>query len=319
MLIGVAGLYWGAEWLVKGSSAIALRLGVSPLVIGLTIVALGTSSPELAVCVRLNLAGDPEMAIANVVGSNICNIALILGVSALVRPIVIKAQLIRRDSPILIGVSLLFIWMLYDGHLQTLDGVILTIGIVAYVFFSFRLARMEKDPEVLKEYEQQIGSREEERKHPHSFGLMALLIIVGIAVLVVGADFLKHGAVGIATRFGVSKAIIGLTLVAIGTSLPELATSIVASMKNEGDIITGNAIGSSIFNILAVMGITILFKPIVVSGIEPMDLFFMLGFAALVLPLMWTRERLSRTEGVFLLAGYLLYCFLLVQRGAIPA
>ena len=315
---GVGFLYYGAEWLVKGSSAIALRLGVSPLVIGLTIVALGTSSPELAVCVGLNLAGNGATAIGNVVGSNICNILLVLGVSALVRPILIKAQLIIRDAPILIGVSLLFMWFIHDGSLVIWEGILLTVLIVAYTIFSFWVARHESNPEVIKEFEDEIGTQEGEMKSEHSPLRLAVLIIVGIAVLVLGAKLLKDGALYVAHAFGVSDAIIGLSLVAIGTSLPELATSIVASMKNEGDIITGNAIGSSIFNILAVLGITILVRPMAVEGIEPIDVYFMLGSAVLVLPLMWTRKRLSRREGVILLAIYLVYCIQLVQRGQLP-
>lgn len=314
--VGIAALYWGAEWLVKGSAGIALHLGVSPLVIGLTIVALGTSSPELFVCIGLNLAGSADAAAGNVVGSNICNILLVLGVSALVRPVVIKAQIIRRDAPILIAVTLLFIGLVYDGRLMFWEGIVLTVLIVIYIIISFRLAKLETNSEVIQEFEAEIGSLEEARKHPRSLLLMSGLVLIGIIVLVVGSKLLKDGALEIAYAMGISEAIIGLTLVAFGTSLPELATSIVASLRDEGDIVTGNAIGSSIFNILAVLGITILFGSMVVTGIEQVDIYFMLGSAALVLPMMWTRERLSRPEGIILVAGYIGYCLLLAQRAS---
>ncbi|MFV1995571.1 MAG: calcium/sodium antiporter [Verrucomicrobiales bacterium] len=313
VLLGVVALFYGAEWLVRGSSSIALKMGISPLVIGLTIVALGTSCPELIVCIGLNLSGNPDTAVGNIVGSNICNIALVLGVSALVRPIVIKAQLLKRDTPLLIGFTLLFIWMLSDGELEMREGVVLLSLIVLYLLVIFRLAKAETDPDILEEFEEEIGTAAEARRR--SSALMVLMIVMGVAVLVVGAEFLKTGALAIATRIGVSDAVIGLTLVAVGTSLPELATSFVAAARNEGDLLIGNVIGSSIFNICAIMGITILVKnPMVITEILPGGLAVMFGSAVLVLPLMWTRRRLSRTEGLILLVGYLVYTGYLFTR-----
>ncbi len=311
LLIGVVALYFGADWLVGGSSRLAVRLGISPLVVGLTVVAFGTSSPELFVCLNLNFNGHPDMAAANVVGSNICNIALILGISALLRPLIVRSELLLRDLPILIGINLLFVWMMWDGQFTRLDGGILILGIVAYTAISFLTSKREKDPVVLQEFETEFG---EKAKNPGKVWQMLSLILIGLGALAVGARFLETGAVYIARVFSVPEAIISLTVIAIGTSLPELATSIVASLKREGDIITGNAIGSSIFNLCFVIGATAMAKPMKVTEIQNMDLGFMVGTAVLVTPLMWTRRRLSQVEGLGLLLVYVVYCVLLWQR-----
>ena len=317
LVLGLVGLYFGAEWLVGGSSKLALRVGVSPLVIGLTVVAFGTSAPELAVCLQLNFAGSPNGAVGNVVGSNICNILLILGISALIRPIAIQSQVIRREMPILIVVSLLLVWMLSDGELARWEGIVLTVGIVAYVYTSFALSRRESLPEVQAEFAEEIGDPEEAKNTPGP--VLAGLLLAGLVLLVVGAKLFQIGGVGIAERLGVSDAVIGLTLLAFGTSLPELATSIVASRKGEGDIIAGNAVGSSVFNILAILGITVLVKPMLVSQIQPLDLAMMVGAAVVGVVLMLTRSRLSRTEGLIMLIAYFAYVGMLVMRGDVPA
>ena len=310
---GLAGLYYGAEWLVGGSSKLALRLGVAPLVIGLTVVAFGTSAPELAVCLQLNLAGKPDAAVGNVVGSNICNILLILGVSALLRPIAIKSQVIWREMPVLIVVSLALGAMLWDGKLARWEGGLLAVGIVLYVWASFALAAKGDTAEVEEEFAGEIGS-EEEARNASRWGL-AGLIFAGLVFLVAGSHFFQMGGVSIAQRLGVSEAVIGLTLLAFGTSLPELATSIVASLKNQGDIIAGNAVGSSVFNILAILGITVLVKPMIIGGIEAFDLAFMVGATVVGVGLMATRKKLARWEGALMIGAYLVYVTMLVQRG----
>jgi cation:H+ antiporter len=310
LVAGLALLYYGAEWLVDGSTSLALKLGLSPLVIGLTVVAFGTSAPELFAGTQLNLGGYPDMAVGNVVGSNIFNILLILGFSAVMKPIIVRSQMIVREVPILIAISIMVIFMLRDGHLSYLDGVILTTGIVIYVVASLWLAKKVKNPEVLAEFESDV----EDADPQAPTGKVAMLILGGLVTLAVGAKLLEMGGVFIAGAMGVSEAVIGLTVIAFGTSVPELATSIIAVKKNQGDIVAGNAIGSCIFNILAVLGITTLVKPMDISQIEPVDLGFMLGAAILILPLMITRRKIGRTEGALLLVINAVYIYILATR-----
>lgn len=305
LLLGLVGLYFGAEWLVGGSSGLARRMGVAPLVIGLTVVAFGTSAPELSVSMQLNFAGSPDAAVGNIVGSNICNILLILGFAALIRPLGIPRQVVRREMPILIGVSLLLIAMLYDGRLQRWEGAVLVVGIIVFIVVSFRFA--PKDEPALEEDSSAVA---------RSPLFLIGMILGGLLILIAGAKFFQMGGVGIAKRAGVSDAVIGLTLLAFGTSLPELATSIVACLKRQGDIIAGNAVGSSVFNVLAILGITVLVKPMLVSQIELTDLLVMLISVIAVIPLMITGKRLSRIEGGIMLAVYVAYVIHVAGRGA---
>lgn len=321
-------LYFGAEWLVKGASEIALRLGISPLVVGLTVVAFGTSMPELLVCLNANSpeviavpAGwfgfqieqgetSPDMALGNIVGSNIFNIGLILGVAALIRPVVVHSQLIRRELPILLGSSLVFLVMMSDKYLGRVEGAILALGIFVYIITSVMLSKKERLTKQFEEFEK------EEIKQAKKGGLRLLVdlgfIVIGIVALVLGADWLvKHGR-QIAEWYGVPDVIISLTLFALGTSLPELATSIVAALKRQGDIITGNAIGSCIFNLLAVIGITAAVKPVEGDAISWIDLGVMAGLAIIIIPLMWSKMTLSRKEGCGLLLVALAYSVLVV-------
>lgn len=329
---GLALLYFGAEWLVKGASEIALRLGISPLVVGLTVVAFGTSMPELLVCLKANSpeilsipAGwcgfhvtpgeaSPDMAFGNIVGSNIFNIALILGVSAMIRPIVIHSQLIRRELPILIVSTLVFVAMMADMTLSRWEGLLLAAGVLVYVVTSVRSARTEKHTVQFEELEQESQAIAE--KGGGRLMIDLLLIVVGIIALVMGADWLVDHGEFIARAFGVPEVVISLTLFALGTSLPELATSIVASLKRQGDIITGNAIGSCIFNLLAVMGVTASVKPLTASNIAWMDLGVMLGLTLLIMPFMWSRMSLNRVEGAVLTSVAFTYAIVvvLVQR-----
>ncbi|NNM28298.1 MAG: calcium/sodium antiporter [Akkermansiaceae bacterium] len=314
LVAGFVLLYFGAEWLVKGSSEIALKLGLSPLVVALTVVAFGTSAPELLVSVQAGLRDQGDIALGNVVGSNICNIALILGAGALVRPVVIHAQIIKREMPVLLAISIVFVWFLWDGRVERWEGGVLFAGIIAYVWASFHAAKREPHPEQFEAFE----AEELQAIRKGGAGRLVLdvaLIVAGLAALIFGADRLVVSGVSLAERFGVPEAIIALTLVAFGTSLPELATALVASVRNQGDIISGNAIGSCIFNILAVVGLASLVTPLVARDLNRIDLWVMLGLTFLIIPFMWSRMRLSRAEGAILLAGYLGYCGYLVARG----
>lgn len=304
LLLGVGGLFIGAEALVRGSSGLALRLGISPLIVGLTVVALGTSSPELFVSVKAALDGNGEISLGNVVGSNICNIGLILGVAALLRPLVIHAQVVRREVPILVAASLL-LWLLLAGGVSRIDGLILFGSLIAYLGFSYIAARSEQKPDVAAEFGGAFP-------RPAGSVLRDLAFIIGgFILLTVGAKLFLDGAVDVAERFGVSHVVIGLTVVAIGTSLPELATSAVAALKKEGDIAVGNAIGSSIFNILCILGIAALVRPIW-GTVSVVDLAVMTASAVIIYPMMRTRMRLDRWEGGTLLGLYVLYIFYLI-------
>jgi cation:H+ antiporter len=306
LALGLVCLYYGAEWLVGGSSHLALRFGLTPLVIGLTVVAFGTSAPELSVSIGYNMEGSSDESLGNVVGSNICNLALVLGVSALIRPLVIRGQIVKREMPILIVASIALIAIVADGYVAWWEGLLLALGIIVYVVTSLRLARTVS-PEIAKEFEDEFGELEgaAAEKSPLIF---TALIVVGVITLVLGSELLRSGASFIARGFGVEETLITLTVVAFGTSLPELATSIVACMKNEGDIVAGNAVGSSIFNILAIVGITALIKPMVLVGeLTFVDWCVFSGVTCLALVLMATRSRITRVEGGLLVAGYVGY------------
>ncbi|MEC7223534.1 MAG: calcium/sodium antiporter [Verrucomicrobiota bacterium] len=306
LLLGIIGLYFGAEWLVGGSSKLALKVGVSPLVIGLTVVALGTSAPELAVCLRLNFEGRPDAAIGNIVGSNICNILLILGFSSLIRPLKVHRQIIRKELPILLIVSFALILMLINQEVAKWEGVVLCAGIVIYILSSFKGAN--NNNESVNEDLSLADVSVEDRRHSKTFPLV-LLLLSGLILLVLGASFFEKGGIGLAKSFGVSEAVIGLTLLAFGTSLPELATSLVACIKNEGDIIAGNAIGSSIFNILAILGITAMFKPLLVNDINLIDYSIMIGVVILCWLFVFKKMNLNRIKGglfLCLYAGYII-------------
>ena len=315
---GFVALYYGAEFLVKGASDIALKFGISALVVGLTVVAFGTSAPELLVCLEANAKGMADQAFGTVIGSNICNIALILGVGALIQPIVINRQIIRRELPILFIAAVVFILMLVNGNVARWEGGLLFVGIVAYVVSSLKMAKSEDGAEESEDF-----SKEEVEAAKNAgnkeIAMSVLWIIVGLIALKFGSNWLVVHGSSVATTFGVSEAIIGLLLLAFGTSLPELATSIVAARKGQGDIITGNAVGSCIFNILAVIGITALVKTMTIQSISWLDLSVMMGIIIIIGPMMWSRRRLSRFEGAILLGMYLTYtiCRFLLDKGLI--
>lgn len=307
MLGGLVLLAAGAEGLVRGSSALALRFGVTPLVVGLTVVALGTGSPELFVSVEAAYRGESGIALGNVVGSNISNIALILGLSALARPMKVRSELIRREVPLMIAVTLLLWLMLLDGTLSRVEGLILAVGSIAYTAFAYLAARRDRSKAVAEEFEEALT---EPRR---AAWVDVVFVVAGFALLLVGARLLLSGATAVAEQFGVSQVVIGLTIVAIGTSLPELATSFVASLRGESDVAFGNAIGSNILNILLVLGVAAIIRPIEAQGLRPLDLGAMVVSAVLVLPLMWRGWVLNRWEGALLLAGYVAYLYSVIS------
>ena len=316
---GLGLLVLGAEWLVKGASRLAAALGISPLVIGLTVVAYGTSAPEMAVSVKAAWAGQPDLALGNVVGSNIFNVLLILGASATIAPLLVSSQLIRLDVPIMIGLSALTLLLAGDGSIGRLDGAILFAGAVAYTVFQIRQSRRESAA-IQAEYAQEFGPKRS------STAVNLAFIGAGLALLVLGSRWLVNGAVAFAQAFGVSELVIGLTIVAAGTSLPEVATSILAAFRGERDIAVGNVVGSNIFNILAVLGLSGLVAP---SGLPApaallrFDLPVMIAVAIACLPIFASGATIARWEGalfLFYYAAYTAYAVLAAQQhDALPA
>lgn len=308
ILTGLVLLYFGAEWLVKGAAALAFRLGITPLAIGLTVVAFGTSAPELTVSTQAALGNLGDIAVTNVVGSNTFNIALILGVASLICPIRVTKQLIRRDVPVMIAVSILCILCLLDRHMSRMEGLFFFLGIAAYTAWTFRQAKREPDPSV--------SSADLPLAVQSKTGLLraCILVVFGLMLLVLGSNSLIAGSLRLARSYGISEAVIGLTIVSAGTSLPELATSVVAAIRRQADISIGNIVGSNIFNILAILGISSLVHPYSAPGLTDVDLGMMLGMAILCFPFMWTRYILSRIEGLIFLVVYGLYLWHLWPR-----
>lgn len=305
---GLLMLFIGAEGLIRGSSSLALRFGITPLVVGLTVVAFGTSSPELVVSLKAALEGNGDISLGNVIGSNIANIALILGVAALIRPLKVQAQVVKREVPIMIFVTLLLFLFLINNEINRIEGIIFFIGIIVYSFINVVLAKKEKNKEVEAEFAEGVA------KKPLKIWIAIPFIIVGLALLVFGANLFLEASIEVAKIFGMSQAVIGLTIVAIGTSLPELATSAVASLKNESDIAIGNVVGSNIFNILLILGITAMIIPVSAADITLIDIIVMLVAAIIVLPMTWSKFILNRVEGVFLLIGYFVYMYYLLPK-----
>jgi len=312
-LIGLVMLYYGAEWLVKGSSDLARSMGVRPIVIGLTVVAFGTSAPELVVSLVSALQDKSMIAVGNVIGSNICNIALILGLSALFNPITARRSVIRRDMPIMLGISVYLLVLTLDSTLGRIEGATLVAGIIFYTYFNYWISQRESREKTEREGGATEGDLE---------GLPAIsrawqigMVVVGIAGVVVGAQVVVECAVRIMTILGVSEKFIGLTMVAFGTSLPELATSVIAAVRKEMDISIGNLVGSNVFNILCVLGASSLARPIPIPG-GLVESGFLVDYGVMmmtgILPWFMMRKTstLTRTDGVILLlcyGGYLTY------------
>jgi cation:H+ antiporter len=310
-VVGLVLLVVGAEALVRGASKIALSFGVSPLVIGLTIVACGTSAPELAVSVQGALTGQVDIAIGNVVGSNIFNVLFILGASALIAPLVVNTQLIRQEVPVMIGASLLLWALAADGRVSGLDGALLFGLVVAYTAFLIVQSRREAK-KTRQEYADEVVPKEGWDSH---WGVQVLLVMTGLGMLVLGSTLLVEAAIAVARAMGVSELVVGLTIVAAGTSLPEVATSIMATIRGERDIAIGNVVGSNTFNILAVLGASSLVaqKPLgVATSVLAFDLPMMTAVAVACFPVFFTGRQIARWEGVVFLGYYVAYTAYLI-------
>ena len=313
-LVGLLGLYFGAEWLVAGSARVARRLGMSALVIGLTVVAFGSSAPEMVVGVIGSLEAQSEVVLGNVVGSNILNIALILGVAALVRPMKVGIRLLAREAPLMVVVSLGVAGLMLDGVLSRADGAMLLVGFAGYLAFVLRASSSEPE-EVVTEY---VEFEEAEHGGEGGTGRDVVLILAGLAGLVVGAQLLVTSAVFFARMLGVAEVVIGLTVVAIGTSLPELATCVVAALRSEPDIALGNAVGSNVFNLLSILAVAALILPIPVdAALLEFEIPAMVIFSVLIVPLAWRGRVLGRVAGALLLVGYIAFTAILIIR-ALP-
>lgn len=295
--IGVVALYIGGDLLVNHASRLARSLGISPMVVGLTVVAFGTSAPELAATLAAAFRGVPELAVANVTGSNVANVGLILGSTAIFYPLVTNWSFLRREIPWLLGVTVLAIPLLYDGRIGRLEGGLLLVVLGAFVIAAFRSGGA---PGV------EVASDDAPPRTP--VWRSGLWVAVGVVVLALGAQALVTGATTLALAWGVPARVVGLTLVAVGTSLPELASSLVAALKKQTDIILGNVVGSNLFNLLAVLGTASLVHPIAVDPVGVrVDLWVMLGFSVVVLPLLLRGRRLGRFSGGLLLTAYVVY------------
>ena len=320
LIAGLVLLVAGAEVLVRGAGKLAAQFGIPPLIIGLTVVAFGTSAPETAVSVQAALDGKGDLSIGNVVGSNIANVLFILGLTALIAPLLVSRQIIRLDVPIMIGASLLTWALAWDGSLSRLDGALLFAGIVAYTAFLIISSRRDKTAAADDEFATEFGLNEAPKPYA---GLINLgLILVGLVLLVSGSNFLVEGAVSLARSLGLSELVIGLTVVAVGTSLPELATSLMAAIKGERDIAVGNIVGSNIFNLLCVLGLASLVSPSaipVAANALAFDFPVMIAVAIACLPIFFNGYCINRWEGAVFVGYYALYtAYLVLHSTAAP-
>jgi cation:H+ antiporter len=302
IIIGTILLYFGAEGLVRGSASLATRVGISPLIAGLTIVAFGTSAPELSVSLSAALGGNPDIALGNVVGSNIFNIAVILGIAALIQPLQIHLGVIRRDIPVMIATSAIAFGLIFYGGFPRFAGIGLIVGLALYLVTAIRSGKNAPDGSDGVEVPPLLSK---------SWMIDSAVLLVGLGVLILGSRLFVEGATSLAKSWGVSDAVIGLTVVAAGTSLPELATSVVAAFRKQSDIAIGNVVGSNIFNVLCILGVTATVSPIRASGIGLLDAGAMLFVSILLLPFALTNRTISRGEGAVFLGIYGVYLFML--------
>ena len=300
---GLVLLYFGADWLVQGAVTLALHLGLSPLIVGLTVVALGTSVPEALVSVQAAIGHQGGIALGNVIGSNILNIALILGLSSLILPLKVDSHIVKADVPLLTGATFMLVVLLEDFHISRMEGAFLLLCIVGYVAGNIMTVKRDS-PE-----EDKIEGMEVPENPGKTLWRDVGFLVLGIITLGFGANFLVSGAVDLARIFGLSEALIGLTIVSIGTGTPELATALMATFRKTPDLAIGNAVGSNIFNIMFVLGIAGLVAPLNGKGISSVDLYVMLGVTILLLPTVWTGRILDRKEGFLFLAIYVGYLY----------
>jgi cation:H+ antiporter len=315
LTVGLTVLTAGAEVLVRGAVALAAAMRISPLVIGLTVVAFGTSAPELVVSLQSAFTGQGDIALGNVIGSNIFNVLVILGLSAIIVPLRVDGQLIRFDVPLVIVLSIVVYGMALDGRIDRLEGALLVAGLVTYTVWSIRKSRLENSVKVLGEFAAEYSERE--ASTPAKLVRDIVMIGAGLAMMVVGGNLFVGAAVEVARAWGFSELVIGLTIVAAGTSLPEAATSVVAALKGERDIAVGNVVGSNIFNLMCVLGVTSLVAPdgIPASGTAiSQDLPIMVLVAMACLPVFLVGHAIERWEACFLLAFYVLYAGFLIAQ-----
>ena len=305
LFAGLFLLMLGGDFLVKGATNLALRMRISPLVVGLTIVAFGTSSPELVVSINAVMSGSPDLTMGNVIGSNICNLALVLGVTALIRPIQVNSDSIKIDWPMTMGSSVLLYFLVREGLLKSFEGILFIGLLIGYTVFIVRKSRRENHKSSFSD--QPESAKKKGTKH---FYKDIVLIILGCFGLYYGSKWFVEGGKGLALYFGVGERVIGITVLALGTSLPELVTASIASFKNQTDLALGNLMGSNIFNILSILGITSIIKEIEVSDvILNIDMIWMLGVTLLILPMMAHKRQVGRYEGFLLLLIYGYYTF----------
>ena len=307
LLLGIALLTFGGEALIRGSLAAARRLGVSPLLSGLVIVGFGTSAPELVVSINAALEGQPDIAIGNVVGSNIGNVLLILGICAVITPLAVKPLVLRRDAATVVAASILFVVLVGGSALGRVDAAIFLFALVAYLVWAYWSERFYAAPSG----ELHQAEAEELSSAPKSILWTVVVVVLGLILLIGGSQVLLIGAIGIAQHFDVPEAVIGLTLVAVGTSLPELSISVIAAIRRHADVAVGNILGSNIFNLLGILGVSSLLQPLPVHArILQFDQWVMVGTSVLLLLFLYTGSRLSRLEGAILLGCYGLYVWL---------
>lgn len=302
---GLILLYFGADWLVQGAVTLALHLGLSPLIVGLTVVALGTSIPETLVSVQAAIGHQGGIALGNVIGSNILNIALVLGLSALLHPLKVDSHLVKADVPLLVGATFMLVVLLEDMHISRMEGAFLLLCIMGYVIGNIMTVKRTSPAEEVIEGMEVPKDTSKTLKKDIGF------LCIGLVSLAFGANFLVSGAVDLARLWGLSEALIGLTIVSIGTGTPELATALMAAHRKTSDLAIGNAVGSNLFNIMFVLGIAGLIVPMDAVGIRSSDLYVMLGVTILLLPTVWTGYVLDRKEGFVFLAIYVGYLYYL--------
>ncbi len=309
LIIGLIVLIVGGDYLVRGSSSIALRLHLSPLVVGLTIVSFGTSAPELLISVQSAIKGSPDITMGNVVGSNICNLALVLGLTAVINPVKVQPNSIKIDWPMTMGASILLYLVVREGLLSALEGIIFLIAISIYLVLIIRQSRID-----IKSQKLNAQNNEELPEAPSSqIWKDIFFIILGCVALYYGSEWFVTSSKDLAISIGVEERVVGLTVVALGTSLPELVTAAVASYKGETDLALGNLMGSNIFNILSILGITAIITPVYVNAeILNKDIIWMLLITLIILPLMIIRRVVGRADGVVLLIVYAVYVYTVV-------
>jgi len=304
LLVGIVLLTLGGEALIRGAVAGAKRMGISPLLTGLVVVGFGTSSPELVVSIDAAIHQQPDIAIGNIVGSNIGNILLILGLCAVICPMSVQPLALRRDGVVVVSASLLFIVLAWSGALGRWDAAILLAALTAYLIWAYRTERSQPLPAT----EMHSAEAEELTAIPSSTAIIVMALVGGLAMLIGGSQLLLYGAIGLAQAMGISEAVIGLTIVAVGTSLPEMAVSVIAALRRHADVAVGNILGSNIFNLLGILGISAFLQPLpIAERVSQFDQWVMLGAAGVLLLFLYTGMRLSRWEGAALLSGYAAY------------